>query len=244
LGEPLGSDICGLRFGEFCISRAAFASRERYGFVGPALPRRRTFRTNSVLMTVSARTAKGMAMEAVSLLLGSFLQGARQCQVQQGPWLSDLDLYLLAEGTHYRACEKMGAHLGEAAGRRGVNFAVWSPNARQASVIGDCNGWNPQPNALGSRGAIGVWEGFVPDVEAEARYKYHIASQYRDYEVDKAGPHAFGAEIRPQTASRVGDLGAYLWGHNCRPAWPSSRVHPPRALLRLHLVLRSARIGA
>ena len=82
----------------------------------------------------------------------------------------------------------MGAHLGEAAGRRGVNFAVWSPNARQASVIGDCNGWNPQPNALGSRGAIGVWEGLVPDVEAEARYKYHIASQCRDYEVDKAGP--------------------------------------------------------
>jgi 1,4-alpha-glucan branching enzyme len=139
----------------------------------------------------------------------------------QGPWLSDYDLYLLGEGTHYRAYEKMGAHLGEAAGRRGVNFAVWAPNARQVSVIGDFNGWNPQPNALGLRGATGVWEGFVPDVEAGARYKYHIASQYRDYEVDKADPYAFGAEIRPQTASRVWDLSSYLWGDS---EWMTNRA--------------------
>ena len=82
----------------------------------------------------------------------------------QAPWISDYDLYLLAQGTHCRAYEKMGAHLGELAGQRGVHFAVWAPNAKQVSVLGDFNGWNPRSNALVSRGATGVWEGFVPHV--------------------------------------------------------------------------------
>jgi len=127
----------------------------------------------------------------------------------EAQWLSDYDLYLLGEGTNSRAYDKMGAHLGESDGRRGVHFAVWAPNARQVSVLGDFNGWNPELNVLGSRGATGVWEGFVPDLAAGALYKYHITSQYRDYEVDKADPYAFAAEIRPQTASRVWDLATY-----------------------------------
>jgi 1,4-alpha-glucan branching enzyme len=139
----------------------------------------------------------------------------------QAQWLSDYDLYLLGEGTHYRAYEKMGAHLGEAAGRCGVNFAVWAPNARQVGVLGDFNGWNPASNALESRGGTGVWEGFVADVGPGARYKYHITSQYRDYEVDKADPYAFAAEIRPQTASRVCDLSAYSWGDS---KWMANRA--------------------
>src|SRR5665213_1400424 len=126
-------------------------------------------------------------------------------------WLSDDDLYLLGQGTHYRAYEKMGAHLGEVTGERGVHFAVWAPNAKQVSVIGDFNGWNPQSNFLSSCTSEGVWEGFIPNVEAGACYKYHITSQYRDYEVDKADPYGFAAELRPQTASRVWDLGTYSW---------------------------------
>jgi 1,4-alpha-glucan branching enzyme len=139
----------------------------------------------------------------------------------QAPELSDYDLYLLGEGTNYRAYEKMGAHLGEEAGRRGVNFAVWAPNAKQVSVIGDFNGWNPGSNALVLRGATGVWEGFLPDLEPGAQYKYHIASQYRDYQVDKADPYAFAAEIRPQTASRVCDLNSYSWGDS---EWMANRA--------------------
>ena len=89
----------------------------------------------------------------------------------QAPWFSDYDLYLLGEGTHYHAYEKMGAHVTEVDGQRGTHFAVWAPNAREVSVVGDFNGWNPRSNALGSRGAAGVWEGFVPDVAAGALYK-------------------------------------------------------------------------
>jgi 1,4-alpha-glucan branching enzyme len=129
----------------------------------------------------------------------------------QNSWLSDYDLYLLGEGTHSHAYQKMGAHLGEQGGREGVHFAVWAPNAKQVGVIGDFNGWNPQSNVLESRGASGVWEGFVPDVASGARYKYHITSQYLDYEANKADPYAFAAEVRPQTASRVWDLNTYSW---------------------------------
>ena len=100
----------------------------------------------------------------------------------QAPWLSDYDLYLLGEGTHYHAYEKMGAHLGEQDGRRGIHFAVWAPNAREVSVIGDFNAWNPQSNGLRLRGAAGVWEGFVPDQGAGTLYKYHIASRYGEYQ--------------------------------------------------------------
>jgi 1,4-alpha-glucan branching enzyme len=130
----------------------------------------------------------------------------------QAPWFSDYDLYLLGEGTHYHAYEKMGAHLAEVDGQRGIHFAVWAPNARDVSVVGEFNGWNPRSNALGSREATGVWEGFIPDVAAGALYKYHITSQYRDYQVDKGDPYAFAAEIRPQTASRVWNLSTYSWG--------------------------------
>jgi 1,4-alpha-glucan branching enzyme len=127
----------------------------------------------------------------------------------QTSWLSDDDLYLFGEGTHSRAYEKMGAHVGEHGGQRGVHFAVWAPNASQVSVIGDFNGWNSQSNFLESAGSSGIWEGFVPDLAPGARYKYHIKSRYRSYEVDKADPYAFSAEVRPQTATRVSDLSAY-----------------------------------
>ena len=86
----------------------------------------------------------------------------------QAPWISDYDMYLLEEGTHCRAYEKMGAHIGELAGQRGVHFAVWAPNAKQVSVLGDFNEWNPQSNALAAHGATGVWEGFVPEAGAGA----------------------------------------------------------------------------
>jgi 1,4-alpha-glucan branching enzyme len=124
--------------------------------------------------------------------------------------LTEFDRYLLNEGTLQRAYDKLGAHLGEDQGRRGVHFAVWAPNAERVSVVGDFNGWNPASNALAPSSA-GVWEGFVPDLGAGTLYKYHLLSRNRNYEVDKADPCGFAAEIRPQTASRVWDLDSYSW---------------------------------
>jgi 1,4-alpha-glucan branching enzyme len=134
--------------------------------------------------------------------------------------LSEFDLYLLVEGTHYRAYEKLGAHLTEKDGRRGVHFAVWAPNAKRVSVIGEFNDWNPQANSMRSSSA-GVWEGFVPDIGQGATYKYHIESRYSDYKVDKADPYGFAAEIRPQTGSRVWNLEEYSWHDD---AWMASRA--------------------
>ena len=134
--------------------------------------------------------------------------------------LSEFDLYLFGEGTHYRAYEKLGAHLMERDGRRGVHFAVWAPNAKLVSVIGDFNDWNPDANSM-RPSAAGVWEAFVPDVGQGARYKYHIESRYSDYKVDKADPYGFAAEIRPQTASRVWNLDDYSWHDD---SWMASRA--------------------
>ena len=136
------------------------------------------------------------------------------------PALSQFDLYLLAEGTHTRVYEKLGAHLTEREGRRGVHFAVWAPNAKVVSVIGDFNNWNPTANVMQPTPA-GVWESFIPDVGQGARYKYHIESIYRGYKVDKADPCGFAAEIRPQTASRVWNLESYSWQDG---AWMASRA--------------------
>ena len=124
--------------------------------------------------------------------------------------ISEFDLYLLAEGTHYRAYEKLGAHLTGKDGKRGVQFAVWAPNAKRVSIIGDFNNWNPNAAIMRSSTA-GIWEGFVPDIGQGASYKYHIESRYRDYKVDKADPYGFASEIRPETASRVWNLDNYSW---------------------------------
>ena len=125
--------------------------------------------------------------------------------------LSDLDLHLLAEGTHYRSYEKLGAHPTDHEGQAGCRFAVWAPNALEVSVIGEFNGWKPGANPMQARGSSGVWEGFVPGVGPGTAYKYHIASRYGDYQVDKADPYAFATEPRPKTASVVADLSAHAW---------------------------------
>ena len=134
--------------------------------------------------------------------------------------ISEFDLYLLAEGTHYRAYEKLGAHLTEKDGKRGVQFAVWAPNAKRVSIIGDFNNWNPAA-AIMRPTAAGIWEGFVPDIGQGATYKYHVESRLRNYKVDKADPYGFAAEIRPKTASCVWSLDSYSWHDD---SWMTNRV--------------------
>jgi 1,4-alpha-glucan branching enzyme len=152
-------------------------------------------------------------------------------------WLTDYDLFLFGEGTHLRAYEKLGAHSGEVDGRRGVHFAVWAPNAAEVSVIGEHNAWNPFSHPMQVRGAAGLWETFVPNIGAGAVYKYHILSRQNGYQVDKADPYGFAAEIRPHTASKVWDLASYTWEDG---EWMANRaarnsLDSPISIYEVHL---------
>jgi len=124
---------------------------------------------------------------------------------------SDFDLYLIGEGRHLDLYERLGAHQREVDGVAGVAFAVWAPNARRVSVVGDFNGWDERVHPMRLH-ANGVWELFIPGVEQGARYKYAILSWNREYRVQKADPFAFWAEQRPGNASRVYNLAGYTWG--------------------------------
>src|SRR5688500_9893782 len=100
--------------------------------------------------------------------------------------ITDHDLPLFNEGTHFRLHEKLGAHAGtNEEGETGVWFAVWAPNAERVSVIGDWNGWDKREDPLAVRGGSGIWELFVPGVENGAHYKFHIESRFRGYRADK-----------------------------------------------------------
>jgi 1,4-alpha-glucan branching enzyme len=116
------------------------------------------------------------------------------------------DMYLLAEGTHVRLWERLGAHEVD----DGVQFAVWAPNAERVSVIGDFNNWNKNAHLLKPTGNSGVWIGDVAGASKGAKYKYHISSRHMGYQVDKTDPFAFYREIPPHTASVVWDLD-YEW---------------------------------
>ncbi len=117
--------------------------------------------------------------------------------------LTDQDLYLFNEGSHLRLYEKLGSHLLEAGGTRGVYFAVWAPDAEGVFVIGDFNGWNKESHPLRARASSGIWEGFIPGVEKGAVYKYHVRSRFNGYRADKADPYAVRQEVPPHTGSVV-----------------------------------------
>ncbi len=146
--------------------------------------------------------------------------------------LMDEDLHLYNEGTHFRVYEKLGAHRIVADGAEGCVFAVFAPNARDVSVIGDWNGWDEASHPLRPRAQSGIWEGFLPGVGAGAVYKYHVVSRHNGYRVDKADPFAFAAELPPRTGSVVMDLD-FEWGDG---AWMESRGerHRPQAPISIY----------
>jgi 1,4-alpha-glucan branching enzyme len=123
------------------------------------------------------------------------------------PVLSDFDIYLLSEGTHVNLYEKLGAHPITLEGVPGVAFVVFVPAAKRVSVVGDFNYWDGRRHAMRVRGN-GFWEIFVPRARPGDRYKYEIVSQDGRLLPLKSDPVAFGAEIRPSTASVVVDLDA------------------------------------
>ncbi|MDD4860171.1 MAG: 1,4-alpha-glucan branching protein GlgB [Dehalococcoidales bacterium] len=124
--------------------------------------------------------------------------------------LTDDDLHLFNEGTHYRLYGKLGAHPMTVDGVAGTYFAVWAPNGKQVSVVGEFNGWDRQTHPLRQRGCSGIWEGFIPRIGKGAMYKFYIASHHHGYRVDKADPLARYSETPPGTASVIWELD-YNW---------------------------------
>ena len=120
---------------------------------------------------------------------------------------TDFDINLFKAGKHFRLYEKLGAHLVELNGVQGVYFAVWAPTAHSVSVIGDFNFWTPGEHELYVRwDSSGIWEGFIPNIEQGAIYKYNILSNTDGLVLEKVDPFAFYCEKPPHTASVVWDL--------------------------------------
>src|SRR5204862_355527 len=116
-----------------------------------------------------------------------------------GPLLGDLDLHLYNEGRHFELAEHLGAAVTTADGVRGTRFAVWAPNARSVSVVGDFDTWDPRRHPMRLRYPAGVWELFVPRVNAGTRYKYAIVGPDGGRVPLKADPLARATEAPPAT---------------------------------------------
>ena len=153
------------------------------------------------------------------------------------PVLTEFDLHLFGEGTHQELYEKMGAHVREVAGVRGVAFCVWAPNALRVSVVGDFNRWDGRMSPMRSRGGSGIWEIFIPALDEGATYKFEIRSRLGDLPFLKADPFAFEAELRPKTASIVRAVDKYQWQDS---GWMQARAQrdwlsAPISVYEVHL---------
>jgi 1,4-alpha-glucan branching enzyme len=152
------------------------------------------------------------------------------------PVLTEYDLYLSGEGTHYQKYEKLGAHVREVAGVRGVHFAVWAPNARRVSVVGNFNFWDGRVHPMRHRGSSGIWELFIPGLDEGEVYKFEILSSVGDQLGLKTDPYGFAGEMRPNNASVVRTIDGYRWKD---APWMESRslrdwLHAPMTIYELH----------
>ncbi len=119
------------------------------------------------------------------------------------PLLGDLDLHLISQGTHYNLAQALGANLMVIDGIPGVRFAVWAPNARRVSVVGDFNAWDGRRYPMRLRPQAGVWEIFIPHLTVGERYKFEIVDRHGALLPQKADPVARAAEASPSTASVI-----------------------------------------
>jgi 1,4-alpha-glucan branching enzyme len=153
-----------------------------------------------------------------------------------GPVIGELDEYLLGEGRHEELYTRMGAHPMTHEGVEGTAFAVWAPNARRVSVVGEFNAWDGRRHAMRRRGATGVWEIFLPGVGRGTVYKYEIVGAYGHLQPLKADPVGFRAEVPPATASIVHGRVRHDWGDG---AWLKSRAadlrDKPVSIYEVHL---------
>src|SRR5881392_3925925 len=153
-----------------------------------------------ITQTAKADSSKTVAGGAKNSRKGAKTQ-SQESPHEFSPTLGDMDLHLYGEGKHERIYEKLGAHVLTHEGRRGVAFAVWAPNAKSVSVVGNFNDWNGSSHQMRRLGSSGVWDLFVPGLRGGELYKYEIRSGRRKFL--KADPYAFMMETPPATSSIV-----------------------------------------
>ena len=124
--------------------------------------------------------------------------------------IGELDIHLFSEGKHHHAYRFMGAHLKTIDGIDGCLFSVWAPNVQRVSVVGDFNQWDGRCHPMRSRGGAGIWELFIPDLQANDSYKYEILTQHNDLLV-KTDPYAQSMALRPDTTSHIASTNGYDW---------------------------------
>ena len=148
----------------------------------------------------------------------------------------DIDEYLFAQGNHREIYKKLGAHVTELNGVKGVAFAVWAPNAKRVSVVGNFNNWDGRINVMRKHISCGVWDIFIPGLGEGEYYKFEIKTQ-QDYILSKADPLATYSEVRPKNASVVFDINHYHWSDD---AWMQARKNTnlydkPISIYEVHL---------
>jgi len=153
------------------------------------------------------------------------------------PVLSEDDTRLLADGSHRNSYARLGAQVAEMEGVKGVQFAVWAPNANRVAVVGEFNGWDGRCHGMRLRHDCGVWEIFIPGLKVGQFYKYEIKSRMGVLLTDKSDPHGFAVEPSPGSASIICDLGAHRWKDK---AWMAGRDktdprHRPVSMYQVHL---------
>ncbi|MEW5944164.1 MAG: 1,4-alpha-glucan branching protein GlgB [Pseudomonadota bacterium] len=149
---------------------------------------------------------------------------------------SDLDLHLFAEGRLLQGYRTLGAHPAESMGVVGARFAVWAPNAERVSVIGDFNRWDGRAHPMRSLGSSGVWEIFIPELEAGALYKFEIRNRATGHVMVKSDPYGQEFELRPSTANRISSPPRHVWQDG---KWMEKRkqldwLHAPFNIYEIH----------
>ena len=150
--------------------------------------------------------------------------------------ITEMDRYLFGAGTHYEIYNKMGAHLACENGTDGVYFAVWAPNARSVSVVGDFNAWLPGRNPMLCVDHSGIYDIFIPGLKKGDLYKFAIETKWGDI-LFKADPYGNQSQMRPETASVVTDLSNWQWSDE---QWQKNRksvdtYSRPMSVYEVHL---------
>ncbi len=152
------------------------------------------------------------------------------------PTLGEVDLFLFGKGDERRIYDKLGAHLRRVEGTDGATFGVWAPNAQGVSVKGSFNQWRADRHLMRCLGASGVWELFVPGVQAGDHYKFELITA-EGAVVEKTDPYGTFFELAPKNASIVWDVRRFQWTDQdwCARRAAADPLRAPMSIYEMHL---------